>query len=378
MKSSIIILIFLTSNLVFSQDCNQLEGDESDFCWVETFLINSPIIDKFDAQFLKYDFGSNKYYPKGSYVPWGGYYMPLSNGGLATRWKVSNTSHPESDSLLTWDQVKGMSEEDIAKLSPSEKMDIYLGNKNFGITKNELIRRGPERDNIQNWEGFCNGIRLAGAMLPEPKKSIKVRSKSADKIFIEFDKADIKALGGAAYYYTEYYASLGENNSRKPNAGQFDILLRYMLGENKRSFFLDVKEGDQKWNETIVGYEREIMKEEVIEAKKYITIKSTLYLLGEISFDEMNTYTSSEIENKNYVNKWVYNYVLEVNMNKEIIGSNWIRDENTSNPFRAYYPDYVWFGGGKGLDELFIDDRFDNNPLLPFFEVQNLFYLSIK
>ncbi|WP_298541890.1 hypothetical protein [uncultured Aquimarina sp.] len=380
MKKIIFVILLTITKISFSQNCNELNGSESDFCWVKTFLINSPIIDKLDNKFLNYNYGVNNYYPKGSYVPWGGYYMPLLNGGIATRWQISDTYHPKSNSLLTWDEVKKMSQDEISKLSPSEKMDIYMGNKDFAITKNELTRRGPERSNVESWEGFCNGIRLAGAMLPEPKHSVTVKSKSPDNIFIRFDKADLKALGGAVYYYTEYYASLGENNKRKPDAGQFDILLRYMLGYNKRPFFMDIKKGEEKWNETIVGYERKIIKEENHQenTNKTITIRTVLYLLGEIGFDEMNSYTSTEIENKKYVGKWVYNYTLEVNGNDEIIEGDWKKDSETTNLFSAYFPDYVWFGGGKGLDELYLENRYDNNPLLPFFEVQNLFFLSIK
>lgn len=381
----LIVSIALTTN-IFSQDCNSLEPDKSDLCWIKKFLTNSPIHENFDSSFLKYNIGINEYYPKGSDVPWGGYYMPLINGGISTRWQISDDSYPKTTNLLTWERIKSMSIDEISKLSPSEKMDIYMGNKDFSITKNELTRRGPERNNVQGWEGFCNGIRLAGASFPEPKKDILVKSKSGDEIFVKFLPADLKALGGAVYYYNEWYAALGENNKRKPNAGNFDVMLRLALGNQKRSFFLDVELGEPKFNETVVGYKREIVRESPAASqeltslgiKKVVDVRTTLYLLGEIGFRQANSMTVPLIENRELINSWVTNYKLYINENNEIIDGKWERFDAQPNYSFLEYPDYVWFGSGKGTDDLVSSTRFDNNVLLSFFEVQNLFYLSVK
>jgi hypothetical protein len=188
------------------------------------------------------------------------------------------------------------------------------------------------------------------------------------------------------YYYNEWYASLGENNKRKPNAAYFDILLRFVLGNQHRNFFLDIKKGSQKWNETIVGYKREIVKTSSNVAqdlsaqgvKTIVDIRTTLYLLGEIGFSEANAQTIPLIENKQLVNTWTTNYRLFVNQNNEIIDGKWEKfDQQLTNVFLEY-PDYVWFGGGKGTDDLVDNNRADNNVLLNFFEVQNLFFLSVK
>jgi hypothetical protein len=388
MNKTILTLTILTifNFKIVAQDCFSLPPDQSDFCWAKKFLSNSPLHDNLDNSYLKYNIGVNEYYPKGKNVPWGGYYMPLINGGIATRWQVSENSHPTTTTLLTWDKVQKMTIDEIAKLSPSEKMDIYMGNKDFGITKNELTRRGPERSNVESWEGFCNGIRLAGASFTEPQKEILVKSKSGEEIFIKFLPADLKALGGAVYYYNEWYTSLGENNKRKPNAAYFDILLRFVLGNQQRNFFLDIKAGSQKWNETIVGYKREIVKantsipQNLIAQgiKQIIDVRTTLYLLGEIGFSETNSQTVPLIENRQLVNTWTTNYKLYVNEENEIVDGKW--EKFDLQPINTYleYPDYVWFGGGKGTDDLVDSTRGDNNVLLSFFEVQNLFYLSIK
>jgi hypothetical protein len=311
--------------------------------------------------------------------------MPLLSGGLCTRWQLSPSTHPTTSSILTWQQVQEMDVEAISKLSPSEKMDIYLGYKDFRITKNELTRRGPERSNVLGWEGFCNGVRLAGVLLPEPEKDILVKSQSGDEIYIQFSPADLKALGGAVYYYTQWYASLGENNKRKPNAGYFDMLLRFAIGNQNRCFFIDIQPGEQKWNETVVGYKRELINQTVASAElrtrgitKIINVKTTLYLLGEIGINQSNSLTKPFIEAHQLVNTWETNYLLYVNDNNEIIDGEWKKfDPNPSHMF-LNYPDYIWLGSGKGTDEVTIGNRNDNNSLLPFLEVQNLFLLSVN
>lgn len=379
------ILAFLHFKLI-AQDCKALAPDESDFCWSKKFLSNSPLHDNLDSSYLKYNIGINEYYPKGNNVPWGGYYMPLMNGGISTRWQISENSHPTSTTLLKWDKVQKMSTDEIAKLSPAEKMDIYMGNKNFVITKNELERRGPERSNVEDWEGFCNGIRLAGVSFPEPQKEILVKSKTGEEIFVKFLPADLKALGGAVYYYNEWYAALGENNKRQPNAAYFDVLLRFVLGNQHRPFFLDIKAGSQKWNETIVGYKREVVSADNTipqdltpqGIKQIINVRTTLFLLGEIGFSEANSQTVPLIESKQLVNTWTTNYKLYVNDTNEIVNGKWEKFDLQPTHTYLEYPDYVWFGGGKGTDDLVDNNRSDNNVLLSFFEVQNLFYLSIK
>jgi hypothetical protein len=386
MKIFIFIVLVLTGVKMTPQDCNVLAGDKADLCWLNKFLSNSPLHDNLDNSYFKYNVGKNEYYPTGTAIPWGGYYMPLINGGIATRWQISGNTHVTTTTLLTWDRIQKMTVDEISKVSPSEKMDIYMGNKNFDITQNELKRRGPERGNVEGWEGFCNGIRLAGVLLPEPQKDIIVKSRSGEEIFVKFSPADLKALGGAVYYYTEWYTSFGENNKRKPSAAYFDIMLRNVMGNQHRNFFLDIKSGEQKWNETIVGYKREIVKVSNInssdnfseEIKRIVDVRVQLYLLGEIGFSEANAPTIALIGNKQLVKRWTTNYKLYVNENNEIIDGKWDRFDSQPSDNFLEYPDYVWLGAGKGTDDLVDENKKDNNVLLSFFEVQNLFYLSIK
>lgn len=404
MKKTIVTttFLFLLTIMGNSQNCNTLTGSQSDLCYVKQFLINSPIHDSLDESYFTYTKGLNEYHPKGKSVPWGGFYMPLYRGGIANRWKISASSFPKSTSLHTWQQIQQMSMDDIAKLSPAEKMDIYLGNTDFRITKNELKYRGPERliintstvngasrtdtVRVESWEGFCNGVRLAGALFPEPEKEIVVKSYDANSnIFVRFYPTDLKALGGATCFFPQWYSSLGENNKRQPDAGMFDVLLREVLGKQHRTFFLDVNDSEQKWNESVVGYKREIMNETIVTAattglpantRKIIKIRLTLHLLGELPMSDKPT--CAGIQDKTLTVPWTTEYKLYVDANNKILSGKWEKFDTQNYDHYLNYPDYVWFGGGVGVDNLDMYSNQGGNKYLSFLEVQNLIMMSAK
>ncbi|MEO5666706.1 MAG: hypothetical protein ABIR96_01470, partial [Bdellovibrionota bacterium] len=150
-------------------------------------------------------------------TPWAGNYFPMMNGGLANRWHLRKAVEKtldmaEDGTQLSSDavkaKIKAMKPEELANLSPAEKMDIYSGNYDFRITKHELKARGPQRRSPpEDWEGFCNGMRAAGICQPEPRKPILV--KNADGVEVPFDPSDVKGLAGASYFYTEKYSAMG-------------------------------------------------------------------------------------------------------------------------------------------------------------------------
>ncbi|MBK8658101.1 MAG: hypothetical protein IPN22_04310 [Bacteroidetes bacterium] len=380
-----------------AQDCSSLHIDQSDLCYVKKFLIHSPQHDSLQESYLTYTKGLNEYHPKAQQAPWGGNYMPLLQGGLATRWTQTPSSHPHSDSLLSWAQVQQMSIAEIAALSPAEKMDIYLGYSDFRITRNELLHRGPERLLIRNVvvesgvarpdtvrvqarEGFCDGMRLAGAWLPEPERTITVQSyDTSSDIYVRFYPADLKALAAASCFYAQWYASVGENNSRMPDAGTFDILLREVLGRQKRTFFVDVKQGEEKWNESVVGYKREVLKESTVTAlltgmppatKKAVDVRLTLHLLGELPLN--NNATAAGIANKTLTKTRITQYRLYVDQNNRIVGGKWQKLDTQNYSNYLQYPDYIWLAGGVGVDQQPMYATQGGNPHLSYFEVQNL------
>ena len=142
--------------------------------------------------------------------PWSGDYWALYAGALAFRY--GDTEFPGS----SWHEVaayfaeekvnvKSMTEEALNKLSPAEKYDIIVGDKNFSLTASQVKlaqpyayessghhSRGVLEKDVEKWMGLCHGWAVASYMSKRPLKS--VRAKAPNEKWITFYPDDIKAL----------------------------------------------------------------------------------------------------------------------------------------------------------------------------------------
>lgn len=319
-------------------------------------------------------------------APWAGNYFPMVRGGMANRWRGTNDP---AWKILTEEQARRLKNGDISKLSPTEKMDLYRDDYTFSITRTELQHRGPLRTTppVQGWEGFCNGMRAAGIMTHEPLKSVEVRNQAGQKI--KFEPADLKALAGLSYFFVEKFAMIGVNSvkasatntnattdqSFRPNAGVFDIVLRTMIGHLKMGFVIDKHVEDQIWNEAVLGYKRTLGQERAATATeaeagaaKVLPVSLELPVLGEISIDDSNKETQKYVSDGSYAMNLSYKYVLYLNAEKQIVGGRWEGDA----------PDFAWFVGGKGT----VDSTTNGNPSpnkdLHFDDLARLLAMSTK
>lgn len=332
-----------------AQLCGAINGGlENDLCWMNRFAsANYEIGSAHMAAYRVYTHGSDKHTVSAERAPWGGNYFSWSYGGIASRWQANmgEPRHP-SPTSLDWAAVQRMDSAQIARSSPSEKLDILVGNRDFRITAHELKYRGPFATGIQAWEGFCNGIRTAGALTSEPERA--VRRVSPDGITVVFEPTDIKALLGAAYFYVgenNNYAQIGDNTNLDPNAGAFDIALRMVLGGRDRVFFMDENTGSQVWNHTIVGYERKLVgtPQRLPNGMRKLEFETTVHHMGEVSIEDMSGHTATRIANLSSccVTSDKYSYELTIDSNNRIVDGRW------KNGFR---PDFIWFASGPGDD----------------------------
>lgn len=167
-----------------------------------------------------------------SVQPWGGSFWPLFQGG------IGNTYHDKDSSLfiftplqnLTWQQnvkdykkrkervhprVYDLSEEDLAKLAPSEKYDLLLGDTSFDLTNRiwdytekwgeekkwgflsaidmpEGYRTPKVSKMMALWEGICHGWALAAGLEPRPERPVTFTLPNGKRM--PFYASDIKAL----------------------------------------------------------------------------------------------------------------------------------------------------------------------------------------
>jgi Transglutaminase elicitor len=315
-------------------------------------------------------------------APWAGNYFPMESGGIANRWQTGGYPQQTLDQTKTLAELKALTPAEIASLSPIEKYDLFVGDYSFKATKWEINNRGPlRRPPPENWEGFCNGARCAGGLLPEPLLPVTVESR--DGLKVTFEPADLKALGSASYFYVEKYAALGSPATRdlkdRPNAGAFDLALRYFIGELKRPFIIDAHLGTEIWNESVVGYNRTIKSETPVtpqEATQFrgavakVEVDLVLNVLGEVSIRASNARTKAAVSSGAVTETMKMQYTLFVDANNRVIDGKW------SDVAGTHGVDFVWFGAGKGADAN--PSIGDGNRALRFSVIDRLFQRAGK
>lgn len=107
--------------------------------------------------------------------------------GIAHRWQSQNPQDFQYQ-LNTLAQLKTMSADDIMKLSPAEKYDIFNQRYDYPTVHSEWQRTSPQDP---QWEGICHGWAPASLSFAQPNV---VELTNADGIKISFGSSDIKAL----------------------------------------------------------------------------------------------------------------------------------------------------------------------------------------
>lgn len=166
--------------------------------------------------------------------PWNGYFWPITQGIIANPYQERNYEilHGALSGLemLSWkknynnfkkrkteihSKVLELKESDLAKLAPSEKYDLLLGDKTFDLTnrvwsyaatwgeKNKWgflssidVPAGYEipssSGQVALWEGICHGWAVAAGNYPRPEKTVWVTLPNQKKM--PFYPHDLKAL----------------------------------------------------------------------------------------------------------------------------------------------------------------------------------------
>lgn len=164
--------------------------------------------------------------------PWGGSFWPLIGGGVANTYQKKDQTIFITTPLqnVLWQKnysdwlkrkekvypnIYDLDEEELAKLAPSEKYDLILGDTSFDLTnrvwdyverwgkgkKWEFLTkidlpdgyRIPEASKYMAiWEGICHGWALGAGYTPRPEKTIFITLPNGKKMAVYPN--DIKAL----------------------------------------------------------------------------------------------------------------------------------------------------------------------------------------
>lgn len=318
---------------------------------------------------------------------WSESFWPSNKGGISYRWNSPNPT-PFKFKLHTKEELKMMSEGQLAELSPAELYDISQADYKYSLTK-KVLNTYSEKDLW--WEGICHGWAQAASNYPEPAKTV-VTNK--DGIKVPFGSSDVKGLLAMhdAFNSKGIYARIGDRcaiegkvpgeafeqdgdigmpapkDANRPecadvNAGAFHVVLSNMIGVFSKGFVADVDRFNDVWNQPVVGYESRLHEELPVTASDIKNgINKKIRVVTIMSYgDELEFYSpESEAEGVlSFVSKEPvtgtpaqlttsrsYEYVLELDSFGKIVGGTWISDAR---------PDMLWM---KIKDEKFMNGRF--------------------
>lgn len=306
---------------------------------------------------------------------WAESFWPNKKGGIAYRW-----NHPDPQpfkyKLHTREQLKAMSEDKIAELSPAELYDIASGDYNYTLTRKTLSLYSPKD---LWWEGICHGWAQAAVQYAEPAPVVIT---NRDGIRVPFGSSDVKALISMheAYNYKgEPYGFVGRRCSvngkvqgqelngdthpfppsedlanslecKDANAGATHVVMANMLGLLGKGFVADVDRFNDVWNQPIVSYSSKVVGEApVTEAHRSQGIVRRVHIKTDYVYSEELLFPSPRARELGYTNfvskepvtltpmqEYVtkkYEYILDINARDQIVGGDWISESR---------PDFIW------------------------------------
>ncbi len=289
------------------------------------------------------------------FTPWPDSYWPSYAGGIADRWNYHDDNSPNSDSgsdafkydLYTLEQLKKMSLEDLKKLSPAEKYDIFVGDYDYPTVKRERRRTDPDRP---SWEGLCHGWAAAALNFKEPGA---ITLEGANGINVPFGASDVKGL--LTYYQGEISESpfhmlgarcevasdakpedINSIECRDTNAGAFHVVIANQIGLLKEGFVADLSRYQEVWNYPIYSFKTKEIKTlppsegaapgtvkevEVMTEMTYVTESGQSWEKAEITAD-YNSFITDDL-----------NYRLEIDEEDNVLGGEWLDERR---------PDFLW------------------------------------
>ena len=313
--------------------------------------------------------------------PWSDDYWAIANGVLAHRY-----AHESGEKEHHWDEAfnkfKASPTQELIEqgllhlLSPAEKYDLLVGDKNFTLT-NAMFLEGKQyfdrSGKVEPWMGICHGWAAAAYMLPRPKKTIWVKSFNG-KYDIPFYPADIKALGSLLYAKNNYESTFigGRCNKKDPqrdangrvvdqecfdnNPASWHFSVVNQIGLNNRSMIIDATFDYEVWNQPVLSYNIKYfnpaqyiyannLKDATTTAASFTTDKfkkyrdpRTVALVGiemDVKYIVETTPRQNQRDSEYYdgVKQVTYRYDLELDQNNNVIGGEW---------YTNLHPDFLW------------------------------------
>lgn len=300
-------------------------------------------------------------------MPWPGNFWPTSQDSINYRWAGSKSRSAAEKYELAFG--KSNVEDAVSKHLGVDSLTGRSCKWSSDCDKGQSCarRRGEKKGRCGvRWAGLCHAWAPASLLVPEPRKSAVYNG-------VRFEINDIKALVVASFSrgVQAKFLSLRceESNKNKlddtkacrdTNAGSFHVAVANLLGLRRMGFIEDRNTDHEVWNFPVVAYrvtrDKRVSPTTANEllgvgGKSYAFNKKAVELRRiqlELTFvgaadPAVNGYLTDDVEQFMYTD--VYNYILELDGDGEIIGGEWMGGS------RIRHPDFLWLPlkkqGGK-------------------------------
>jgi hypothetical protein len=303
-------------------------------------------------------------------APWPGSYWPVYADGINYRWNSPDLSPSEKYATAYGLNVKAFTDT-ISRsngiLSQSWRRSCSQNAHCNGLNDGSVcgIRRGETKGYcIPGWFGICHAWAPAAFLEKEPRCAVK-------KGTVTFQPFDIKALLTQVYdgasvttvftgarfngpdspANTDSYGRYNDAARRDLGAGFFHIAITNIMGKFKKSFIVDVTAGSEVWNQPVRSYDIATITPLTLKqgAKTYFGVNTYPFNSAAVSLAYVNTKFRWIVESEEngplvetgkvdeYTQTRNYEYLLELDAQKNIIGGEWVGRSRTN------HPDFLWF-----------------------------------
>jgi hypothetical protein len=317
--------------------------------------------------------------------PWSDDYWSLKQGVLGYRYADQDMVSENTGDEYSWPKLfdyiqKNTASEFIQQgkvdlLSPSEKYDLLVGDRDYSLTKN-MWNEGKsyydDQGKVESWMGICHGWAPAAYMLARPTQSVEV--KAVDGTIITFYPADIKSLGTLLWARNEFPTKAIGNrcdikNPKKDgkgrildqvcfdtNPGTWHLSVVHQIAVAKRSFIIDATYDYEVWNQPVLSYSYQYFHPQNGKVKK--SLKDAMIPIQQFKKDPFKSHRSQEAayvvgismkvsylaettpsqqatdsSDRDSVTEVVYRYDLELDQQGHVIGGEW---------YSNAHPDFLW------------------------------------
>lgn len=287
----------------------------------------------------------------GTHQPWSDIYWPTREAGIAARWNWDEFNNFKYR-LFSESEVRAMSPQQLAKLSPAEKYDIFMGRFDYPTVRG---LRGSLSPRAEYWMGICDGWSAAAIHHPEPAP---VTVTGPGKVAVPFGSADVKGLLDN-YYADNLKPSLflgqkcnGGSGGRlwrraigvfrkgpscdDVNAGALHVILTNELGLKGQGFIADVDRWLEVWNQPIHAYRSKVVgTARVHRGMAPGTVRAIVVQTDLFYTDELEEAMWNPVVGTPHFKEGVEHleYALELDASGRIIGGEWYSNNR---------PDFLW------------------------------------